>query len=220
MENLEKKTIHYFYDKKIGVFLVEGVHLIPDDAIKVDEQNVQNLIDARAEGGIIYVKDGTVKVSPTRPSNAHEWFIENEQWILNENKLSELKNSQYEQVKQSINALRDECVNGGVYVPAIDKWVDTDEKGRSTLVEIKADFDLNGKDNIYTLICADNTARTITFGDFKAVWDAVKNLKERMFENAYMHKVLLAAAEDPLDYDYSIGWVTTYQNWLREQNDD
>ncbi|CDF97695.1 Putative uncharacterized protein [Avibacterium paragallinarum JF4211] len=110
-----------------------------------------------------------------------------------------------------------------MYVPEIGKWMDTDEKGRATLVEIKADFDLNGKTEengeprIFTLICADNTAQPLDFDKFKAVWNAAKTLKEKMFENAYMHKVLLEAEENPTEYDWSIGWSQTYEEYQNEQ---
>lgn len=139
-----------------------------------------------------------------------------EKWVIDEDKQAELLAQQRNQIRTQINAKRDGCVNGGVYVPAIQKWVDTDEKGRATLVEIKADFDLNGKEDngeprIFTLICADNTAEPLDFDKFKAVWNAVKNLKEKMFENAYMHKVLLEVEENPTEYDWSIGWSETYE---------
>lgn len=148
------------------------------------------------------------------PTSEHEW--QDGQWVLSRDKAEMIKQEQIIQVREAINALRDKKINGGVYVPAIDKWIDTDEQGRSTLVEMKADFDLNGKDNTYTLICADNTARVINFDEFKAVWDAVKTLKEKMFENAYMHKVLLEHSDDPLTYDWSIGWSKTYAEHLTE----
>ncbi|MEE6072278.1 DUF4376 domain-containing protein, partial [Avibacterium paragallinarum] len=113
-----------------------------------------------------------------------------EKWALNKTQQANLLTEQQTQVRSKINAKRDSCVNGGVYVPKIGKWVDTDEKGRATLVEIKADFDLNGKTEengeprIFTLICADNTAEPLDFDKFKAVWNAAKTLKEKMFENA------------------------------------
>ena len=125
--------------------------------------------------------------------------------------MTALLEEQRAQVRAKINAKRDACVDGGAYVPEINKWVDSDEKGRATLVEIKADFDLNGKDNTYTLICADNTAHVINYDEFRAVWNAVKTLKEKMFENAYMHKILLEQADNPFDYDWSIGWSKTYE---------
>ena len=156
----------------------------------------------------ITFKDGTFHASSFRPSAAHEW--DGKAWVIPPEKMTALLQEQRATVRAQINAKRDACVDGGAYVAAIGKWVDSDEKGRATLVEIKADFDLNGKDNTYTLICADNTAKTLNFEEFKAVWDVVKTLKEKMFENAYMHKILLEQAENPLEYDWSIGWSETY----------
>ena len=158
----------------------------------------------------IVFKNGQFSGRPRRPSPEYEWNEKAEKWEISKEKLTALLAEQRAQIRAKINAKRDECVDGGAYVAAIDKWVDSDEKGRATLVEIKADFDLNGKDNTYTLICADNSAKTINFDEFKAVWDAVKTLKEKMFENAYMHKILLEQAENPLEYDWSIGWSETY----------
>lgn len=145
-----------------------------------------------------------------------------EKWVIDEDKQAELLAEQRNQIRNVINAKRDACVNGGVYVPEIGKWVDTDEKGRATLVEIKADFDLNGKEDngeprIFTLICADNTAQPLDFDKFKAVWNAAAKLKEGMFENAYMHKILLEQAEKPLEYDWSIGWAKTFEEYQNEQ---
>ncbi|WIM82264.1 tail fiber assembly protein [Gallibacterium anatis] len=146
-----------------------------------------------------------------------------EKWVIDEDKQAELLAQQRNQIRTQINTKRDGCVNGGVYVPAIQKWVDTDEKGRATLVEIKADFDLNGtqeangEPRIFTLICADNTAQPLDFDKFKAVWNAAAKLKEGMFENAYMHKILLEQAEKPLEYDWSIGWEKTFEEYQNEQ---
>lgn len=158
-----------------------------------------------------YVVNGNI-VKEEKPSEYHEW--DGSKWVVSQDKRNELLNSQRAEIRAAINKKRDDCVNGGVFVPKINKWVDTDGKGRSTLVEIKADFDLNGKDNTYTLICADNTAQVIHFEDFKAVWNAVKTLKEKMYENAYMHKLLLEQSANPKDYNWSSGWSKTYQEHL------
>lgn len=152
------------------------------------------------------IPEGYTTIPPE--SDLYEW--DGKAWVIPPEKLTALLQEQRATVRAQINAKRDACVDGGAYVAAIGKWVDSDEKGRATLVEIKADFDLNGKDNTYTLICADNTAKTLNFEEFKAVWDVVKTLKEKMFENAYMHKILLEQAENPLEYDWSIGWSETY----------
>ncbi|MFZ7135485.1 DUF4376 domain-containing protein [Avibacterium avium] len=186
---------------------------LPDDWIVIDNPTAELSPDKIAERA--WFEGDTLCWSGKAPSDYHRWARDG--WELDESKQAELLTQQRNQIRNQINAKRDACVNGGVYVPAIQKWVDTDEKGRATLVEIKADFDLNGKDNTYTLICADNSAKIITFEDFKAVWDAVKNLKEAMFANAYKHKVLLEAEANPLDYDWSTGWSQTYEEHENEQ---
>lgn len=204
--------MNYFFDKTTESFFVEGINQIPTGAIPVTEKDYQTLIDSRSNGCKIIVNGNNLSLTPPIPGQEYIW--NGSVWIVSEERKAELLARQRNEVRALINAKRDECVNGGVFVPLINKWVDTDDKGRSTLVEIKADFDINGKNNTYTLICADNTAQTINFEQFKAVWNAAKTLKERMYENAYMHKTLLDKSNNPKDYDWSSGWVKTYREHL------
>lgn len=202
----------YFFDKTTESFFVEGINQIPTGAIPVSEKDYQTLIDGRSNGCKIIVNGNNLSLTPPIPGQEYIW--NGSAWIVSEERKAELLARQRNEVRALINAKRDECVNGGVFVPLINKWIDTDDKGRSTLVEIKADFDINGKNSTYTLICADNTAQTINFEQFKAVWNAAKTLKEKMFENAYMHKTLLDKSNNPKDYDWSSGWVKTYREHL------
>ena len=202
----------YFFDKTTESFFVEGINQIPTGAIPVAEKDYQTLIDGRSNGCKIIVNGNNLSLTPPIPGQEYIW--NGSAWIVSEEQKAELLARQRNEVRALINAKRDECVNGGVFVPLINKWIDTDDKGRSTLVEIKADFDINGKNSTYTLICADNTAQTINFEQFKAVWNAAKTLKEKMFENAYMHKTLLDKSNNPKDYDWSSGWVKTYREHL------
>ena len=204
--------MNYFFDKTAESFFVEGINQIPNGAIPVDEKDYQALIDGRSNGCKIIVNGNNLSLTPPIPGQEYIW--NGSAWIVSEERKTELLARQRNEVRALINAKRDECVNGGVFVPLINKWVDTDDKGRSTLVEIKADFDINGKNSTYTLICADNTAQTINFEQFKAAWNAAKTLKERMYENAYMHKTLLDKSNDPKSYDWSSGWATTYKAHL------
>lgn len=178
---------------------------------------IDEISESITNGGDVWMESGEICCSGKAPSEFHVFDREKKQFVISKEKQAELIIKQRAEIRAQINAKRDECVNGGVFVPEINKWVDTDDKGRSTLVEIKADFDLNGKNNTYTLICADNTAQVIHFEEFKAVWNAVKTLKEKMYENAYMHKVLLEQSENPTDYNWSTGWSKTYQEHLNEQ---
>ncbi|QOR22420.1 DUF4376 domain-containing protein [Haemophilus parainfluenzae] len=203
---------------KEGFFDDTNDGFVPEGAVEISESKYLELLNGQSQGKeIITNKQGHPVLVDPQPSAAHELNLETLQWIISKEKQAELLIKQRAEIRAQINAKRDECVNGGVFVPEINKWVDTDDKGRSTLVEIKADFDLNGKNNTYTLICADNTAQVIHFEEFKAAWNAVKTLKEKMYENAYMHKVLLEQSENPTDYNWSTGWSKTYQEHLNEQ---
>ena len=208
----------YFYDKKTNGFYIDGIHEIPNGSIELTDETYRTLLNGQSSGKqILANKQGVPVLIEPQPSDAHELNLDTLRWTISKEKQAELLIKQRAEIRAQINAKRDECVNGGVFVPEINKWVDTDDKGRSTLVEIKADFDLNGKNNTYTLICANNTAQVIHFEEFKAVWNAVKTLKEKMYENAYMHKVLLEQSENPTDYNWSTGWSKTYQEHLNEQ---
>ncbi|WP_065233170.1 DUF4376 domain-containing protein [Gallibacterium genomosp. 1] len=186
---------------------------------QVDEATFQRIINGN--GARAADDDGNPILIPNAPSQYHIW--NGTEWVISGESEVGLLTEQRNQIRTQINTKRDACVNGGVYVPEIGKWVDTDEKGRATLVEIKADFDLNGKTEengeprIFTLICADNTAQPLDFDKFKAVWNAAAKLKESMFENAYMHKILLEQAEKPLEYDWSIGWAETFEEHQNAQ---
>lgn len=120
-------------------------------------------------------------------------------------------------IDAQIIAKRDECLNGGVFVQQLGKWIDNDETGRNNLVEIKADFDLNGKDNTYILICSDDSIYPLNFADFKTAWDAVKEHKQATYANALTHRAALAQAADPQAYDWRTGWAKTYKESINER---
>lgn len=196
----------YVFNREGQCIAKSDLNLNEDDLATRDEIAIKSDVDFI--NPILDLIGNKIIEKGLSPSKHHQW--NGKAWVISPEKMTALLQERRETVRAQINAKRDACVDGGAYVAAIGKWVDSDEKGRATLVEIKADFDLNGKDNTYTLICADNTAKTLNFEEFKAVWDAVKTLKEKMFENAYMHKILLEQAENPLEYDWSIGWSETY----------
>lgn len=217
----------YYFDKiTCNFYPAEGAESYYPDVDfsqmkQVDEATFQRIING--DGARAADDDGNPILIPNAPSQYHIW--NGTEWVISDEGEVGLLAQQRNQIRTQINTKRDACVNGGVYVPEIGKWVDTDEKGRATLVEIKADFDLNGtqeangEPRIFTLICADNTAQPLDFDKFRAVWNAAAKLKEGMFENAYMHKILLEQAENPLEYDWSIGWSQTYEDYKNEQTE-
>ena len=117
---------------------------------------------------------------------------------------------QRKQIRNGINALRDRKINGGVYVPAIDKWIDTDATAERNILSVKATFDLFGDQEIPWTF-ADNSVAMINKAKLLVIWQVLMEAKTGNHANALRHKAALEQAENPLEYDYSTGWTQTYE---------
>ncbi|AWX15594.1 hypothetical protein CEP48_05140 [Mergibacter septicus] len=127
-----------------------------------------------------------------------------------------LKAEQQNAIRNQINALRDKKTAGGVYVQQIDKWIDTDDKAQRNLSNIKSSFDLFGEQEIYWT-CADNDTIPINKQKLISMWAAIMSVIQQNHANAIKHKTAMLAAENPLEYDYSTGWTTTYDEFLEQE---
>lgn len=135
-------------------------------------------------------------------------------WVISSEKQAELKAQQQEQVRQTINDLRDKKINGGVYVPEIDKWIDSDARAERNLLSTKASFDLFGDDLNIVWTCADNTTIKLDKAAMLHIWLALMANKQQNHANALAHKNAVEQSENPLEYDYSAGWTTTYADFV------
>lgn len=194
----------YFYDINKKVFLVSGIHEIPTDVIPVSENEFKFLVNGRAKGKEIVLMNNSLTLTPSKPSSFHNW--NGTEWILDEVAKAEFKRTMQEVMREKIISKRNEILSGGVFVPEFGKNVDTDATALSNYTQMKADFDLNGKDNEYTLIFSDYSFKSITFDEFKILWNAVKNHKEKAYENGAMHIALMMQEENPEEYDFSSFW--------------
>ncbi|HDR1810485.1 TPA: DUF4376 domain-containing protein [Pasteurella multocida] len=136
-----------------------------------------------------------------------EW--DGKKWAISSAKQAKIKQIQQEQMREQINALRDEKINGGVYVPELNKWFDSDARAERSLNSVKSTFDLLGDMEI-TWICADNTPVQINKEKLILVWKAIMQAQQQNHANALHHKEEMMKAENPLDYDYSAGWTEVY----------
>lgn len=117
-----------------------------------------------------------------------------------------------QQVRNAINALRDRKINGGVYVPEIDKWIDSDERAERNLLSTKASLDLFGDTLDIVWTCADNTTIKLDKATMLHIWQALMTNKQQNHANALAHKAAVEKSENPLEYDYSGGWTQTYED--------
>ena len=122
---------------------------------------------------------------------------------------------QRQQVRNAINALRDKTDAGGVYVEAVDKWLDTDAAAERNILSVKASYDLFGDMEI-AWTCADNSILMIDKAKLMLIWQALMAAKTGNHANALRHKAAVEQSENPLEYDYSTGWTTTYGEYNRK----
>lgn len=204
--------MQYFFDKTQQTFLVEGIHTIPADAITVSNEVYQTLIDGRAQGcEIIVSKDNQLSLTTPKPSSAHKWT--GKAWVLDKTKQAELITQQREQIRQAINAQRDQTDASGVFVPQIGKWVDSDDKAYQNILGVKASLDLLGDMEI-NWTWADNTSSTINRQTLAVIVGALLQAKQANHANAIKHKEAVMLADNPLEYDYSAGWIKTYADFI------
>lgn len=90
----------YFYDVQQKIFLVDGIHQIPDGAIQVSDIDAQLLINGRNNGREIVLMSNTLTLTSPRPSQAHEW--NGREWVISQDKQAELFNQKKEALIRKI----------------------------------------------------------------------------------------------------------------------
>lgn len=137
-------------------------------------------------------------------------------WEICPDKVNAQRLAQCQRIKDAINILRDQKINGGVYVQQIDKWIDSDARAERNLLSTKASFDLFGDDVDIVWTCADNTIIKLTKAIMLYIWQALLANKQQNHANALKHKTAVEHDSNPPGYDYSTGWSKTYQDFVKE----
>lgn len=207
-------TIFYkdggFYDDTHGGF-------VPEQAMEISEELYIALLEGQAQGKQIVEQDGKPALVEPPPSPYHHWGGEG--WVIDPEQQAVKKAEDIAKMREAINTLRDRKINGGVYVEAVDKWIDTDATAERNILSVKASFDLFGEklDDI-AWTCADNSILMLNKDKLLLIWQALMQAKTSNHANALRHKAAVEQSDNPLDYDYSDGWSKTYQEFLNEQN--
>ncbi|THA20837.1 DUF4376 domain-containing protein [Histophilus somni] len=200
-------------------FYMSHIHKnIPQGAVEISEDLYRSLLMGQSEGKqIITDENGYPQLAEPQPSPFHH--IEKGQWVISpENQTAHLTQVRAE-MREKINALRDEKINGGVFVEAVGKWIDTDATAERNILSVKASYDLFGDMEI-AWTCADNSVLMINKEKLTQIWQALMNAKTSNHANALKHKTAMEQSDNPAEYDYSSGWTKCYQDYLKEQNDE
>lgn len=144
----------------------------------------------------------------------HLTTFENGQFVYRDVEVDETQVKEFEQaiVWGEIKQLRHDKTRKGCYVKSVDKWFHSDDDSRQqyifmrTMPEIPAGTLWKTMDNSFIEMS-------------KALLDELSYAlfaeEQHNFKNAELHRAKMLQAKKPLDYDFSTGWSTTYED--REQ---
>lgn len=144
----------------------------------------------------------------TPPSSLHTW--DGKAWVLDAETAAALKQAQQEEMWTRIKAKREEQRYGGAYIPALKKWLQTDEPSRTQYLQLQL---LEAKELFKQPVrwkTMDNSFIGLDAAAVTAIALQIMDNEQVDFANAERHRTAMLKADNPLDYDYSGGWTANY----------
>lgn len=93
----------YFYDLQNDIFYNDDINDVDTSSmIAVSDTDFYKLLNGRAGGGIIYMHDDSLDVTPPRPSEAHHW--DGKTWQISSAKLTALLTSRRDALIDQIDS--------------------------------------------------------------------------------------------------------------------
>ena len=142
------------------------------------------------------------------PSSLHTW--DGKAWVLDAETAAALKQAQQEEMWTRIKAKREEQRYGGAYIPALKKWLQTDEPSRTQYLQLQL---LEAKGLFKQPVrwkTMDNSFIGLDAAAVTAIALQIMDNEQADFANAERHRAAMLKADNPLDYDYSGGWTANY----------
>ena len=143
------------------------------------------------------------------PSSLHTW--DGKAWVLDAETAAALKQAQQEEMWTRIKAKREEQRYGGAYIPALKKWLQSDEPSRTQYLQLQL---LEAKGLFKQPVrwkTMDNSFIGLDAAAVTAIALQIMDNEQADFANAERHRAAMLKAGNPLDYDYSDGWTEIYQ---------
>ena len=142
------------------------------------------------------------------PSSLHTW--DGKAWVLDAETAAALKQAQQEEMWTRIKAKREEQRYGGAYIPALKKWLQTDEPSRTQYLQLQL---LEAKGLFKQPVrwkTMDNSFIGLDAAAVTAIALQIMDNEQADFANAERHRAAMLKAGNPMDYDYSGGWTANY----------
>lgn len=136
----------------------------------------------------------------------YEWDVIQNQWVVSPvlDAYKYLENQ--DKVWGLIKERRLQAVTSGVYVESVGKWFHTDEVSVTTYSTIAGMIALDNYEPVQWKTM-DNTWPLLTEPLFKELQTAMSAKTNTNYAIAEMHKSAMLKETNPLEYDYSEGWV-------------
>ena len=195
-------TIYY----KDNAFYSDDLGGVPAGAVEISERQHAELLAALNAGSLILPD---LSVTPPRPSALHAW--DGKAWVLDKAAAQARKAAQQEEVWTRIKAKREAQRYGGAYIPALKKWLQTDEPSRTQYLQLQL---LEAKGLFKQPVrwkTMDNSFIGLDAAAVTAIALQIMDNEQVDFANAERHRAAMLKADNPLDYDYSDGWTEIYQ---------
>ena len=195
-------TIYY----KDNTFYSDDLGGVPAGAVEISDTQHAELLAALNAGSLILPD---LSVTPPRPSALHTW--DGKAWVLDKAAAQERKAAQQEEMWTRIKAKREEQRYGGAYIPALKKWLQSDEPSRTQYLQLQL---LEAKGLFKQPVrwkTMDNSFIGLDAAAVTAIALQIMDNEQVDFANAERHRAAMLKADNPLDYDYSDGWTEIYQ---------
>lgn len=195
-------TIYY----KDNAFYSDDLGGVPAGAVEISDRQHAELLAALNAGSLILPD---LSVTPPPQSALHTW--DGKAWVLDKAAAQARKAAQQEEVWTRIKAKREMQRYGGAYIPALKKWLQTDEPSRTQYLQLQL---LEAKGLFKQPVrwkTMDNSFVGLDAAAVTAIALQIMDNEQVDFANAERHRAAMLKVSNPLDYDYSDGWTEIYQ---------
>lgn len=136
----------------------------------------------------------------------YEWDIEQNQWVISPELDAYKYLEQQNEIWDLIKERRLKAVTSGVYVESVDKQFHTDEVSVTSYSTIAGMIALDNYEPVQWKTM-DNTWILLTIPVFKELQTAMSTKTNTNYAIAEQHKSNMMKSDNPLEYDFSTGWV-------------
>lgn len=188
---------------------------LTEDMVLLTQAQVGEIEHAREVKGRIYREGNMLKTNVDTPRDCF-WNESTNNWEFSEELREKRIEKEQDEMWKRIKDRMQQAQAGGVYVKSVDKWFHTDVNALLNYFGKKMVIDYP-EAPISKWKTMDQTYVDLTPELFKEVVIAVYNKGEAEFINSERHIRAMLEAPEPLLYDFSDGWGSSYYEITGEE---